>query len=63
MYELTKDTEIYTDNLGHEVIVTDDLNTYIENLHFDSIKLSSSLRTRPSIVDSLLKGFKRSKKK
>lgn len=63
MYELTKDTEIYIDNLGHEVIVTDDLNTYIENLHFDSIKLSSSLRTRPSIVDSLLKGFKRSKKK
>ena len=63
MYELTKDTEIYTDNLGHEVIVTDDLNTYIENLHFDSIKLSNSLRTRPSIVDSLLKGFKRSKKK
>lgn len=63
MYELTKDTEIYTDNLGHEVIVTDNLNTYIENLHFDSIKLSSSLRTRPSIVDSLLKGFKKSKKK
>ena len=63
MYELTKDTEIYTDNLGHEVIVTDNLNTYIENLHFDSIKLSSSLRTRPSIVDTLLKGFKKSKKK
>lgn len=63
MYELTKDTEIYTDNLGHEVIVTDDLNTYIENLHFDSIKLSNSLRTRPSVVDSLLKGFKKSKKK
>lgn len=63
MYELTKDTEIYTDGLGHEIIVTDDLNTYIENLHFDSIKLSNSLRTRPSIVDSLLKGFKRSKKK
>lgn len=63
MYELTKDTEIYTDNLGHEVIVTDNLNTYIENLHFDSIKLSSSLRTRPSIVDFLLKGFKKSKKK
>lgn len=63
MYELTKDTEIYTDNLGHEIIVTDNLNTYIENLHFDSIKLSSSLRTRPSIVDSLLKGFKKSKKK
>lgn len=63
MYELTKDTEIYVDNLGNEVIVTDDLNTYIENLHFDSIKLSNSLRTRPSIVDQLLKGFKRSKKK
>ncbi len=63
MYELTKDTEIYTDNLGHEVIVTDDLNTYIENLHFDSIKLSNSLRIRPSIVDQLLKGFKKSKKK
>ena len=63
MYELTKDTEIYTDGLGHEVIVTDDLNTYIENLHFDSIKLSNSLRTRPSIVDQLLKGFKKSKKK
>lgn len=63
MYELTKDTEIYTDGLGHEVIVTDDLNTYVENLHFDSIKLSNSLRTRPSIVDQLLKGFKKSKKK
>lgn len=63
MYELTKDTEIYTDGLGTEVIVTDDLNTYVENLHFDSIKLSSSLKTRPSIVDSLIKGFNRSKKK
>lgn len=63
LYELTSDTEIYTDNLGNEVIVTDDLNTYIENLHFDSIKLSNSLRTRPSIVDNLVKGFRKSKKK
>lgn len=63
MYELTPNTEIYVDALGHEVIVTDDLNAYVDSLHFDSVKLSTSLRTRPSIVDSLVKGFNRSKKK
>lgn len=63
MYELTEDTQIYKDVLGHEVIVTDNLDFYVENLHFDSIKLSSRLRTRPSIVESLMKQFKESKKR
>lgn len=61
--EITPDTEIYTDNLGHEIIVTDDLNAYVENLHFDSIKLSNSLRERPSVINSLISSFRKSKKK
>ena len=65
MYELLPGTEIYTDNLrpAHEVIVTNDLNAYIKNLHFDTIKLSNSLRDRPSIINSLLSTFKESRKK
>lgn len=63
MYELTKDTEVYTDGLGHDILVTDDLGVYIESLHYDTIKLSSTLSNYPSIVDSILKDLKKSKKK
>ena len=50
MYEMSPDTEIYQDNLGNEVIVTDDLEFYINNLSYDSIKLSDRLVNYPSLV-------------
>lgn len=50
MYEISPDTEIYQDNLGNEVIVTDDLEFYINNLSYDSIKLSDRLVNYPSLV-------------
>lgn len=50
MYEMSLDTEIYQDNLGNEVIVTDDLEFYMNNLSYDSIKLSDRLVNYPSLV-------------
>lgn len=53
MYEMSPDTEIYQDNLGNEVIVTDDLDFYINNLSYDSIKLSDRLVNFPSLVRNI----------
>lgn len=50
MYEMSPDTEIYQDNLGNEVIVTNDLEFYINNLSYDSIKLSDRLVNYSSLV-------------
>jgi len=61
MYEITEDTEIYTDQFGHEVIVTDNLDFYIKNLHYDSIKLSENIK--PSIIRSLYSQLKNINKK
>lgn len=63
MYEITPDTEIYQDRLGNEVIVSDDLEFYINNLQYDSIKLSDSLVTAPSLVRTITDLFKKSSNK
>ena len=63
MYEITPDTEIYQDKLGNEVIVSDDLEFYINNLQYDSIKLSDSLVTAPSLVRTITDLFKKSSNK
>ena len=63
MYELTPDTEIYIDQQGNEVIVTDDLQFYIDNLSYDSVKLSENLATTPSVIRSLTQQLKDSSNK
>ena len=60
LYKITSDTEIYTDSLGNEVIVSDDLEHYINELKYDSVKLSESLIDFPSIVDSTCKALRKS---
>lgn len=60
LYKITSDTEIYADSLGNEVIVSDDLQHYINELKYDSVKLSESLIDFPSIVDSTCKALRKS---
>jgi hypothetical protein len=50
MYEITPDTEIYVDALGNQVIVSDDFDHYINELKYDSIKLSDGLRDKPALL-------------
>ena len=60
LYKITPDTEIYEDSLGNEVIVSDDLEHYINELKYDSVKLSENLIDFPSIVDSTCKALRKS---
>ena len=60
LYKITPDTEIYSDSLGNEVIVSDDLEHYIDELRYDSVKLSENLVDYPSVVDSICKALKKS---
>ena len=60
LYKITSDTEIYADALGNEVIVSDDLEHYINELKYDSVKLSENLIDYPSIVDSTCKALRKS---
>ena len=62
MYEMLPNTEIWVDGKGKEVIVTDSIPEYINNLSFDSIKLSNRLITRPKFVLNLIKQLSKSKK-
>ena len=63
MYEITPDTEFYQDSLGNQVIVTNDLGFYINNLSYDSIKLSENLTNYPELVRQLSKVLKISSNK
>ena len=64
MYEITEDTKIYIDTDNDiEIIVSDNTQFYIDNLSYDSIKINSSLETRPSVVKELAKQFKSSSNK
>lgn len=63
LYELIEGTEIYKDSKGNEIIVTNNLNYYIENLEYDSIQLSDNLKNHHSVVRQLLQNFKKSKNK
>lgn len=60
LYKITSDTEIYEDSLGNEVIVSDDLEHYINELKYDSVKLSENLIDFPSIIDSTCKALRKS---
>ena len=60
LYKITSDTEIYVDSLGNEVIVSDDLEHYINELKYDSVKLSENLIDYPSIVNSTCKALRKS---
>ncbi len=60
LYKITSDTEIYADSLGNEVIVSDDLEHYINELKYDSVKLSENLIDYPSIIDSTCKALRKS---
>lgn len=60
LYKITPDTEIYEDSLGNEVIVSDDLQHYINELKYDSVKLSENLIDFPSIVNSTCKALRKS---
>ena len=60
LYKITSDTEIYADALGNEVIVSDNLEHYINELKYDSVKLSENLIDYPSIVDSTCKALRKS---
>lgn len=63
MYEITADTDLYYDDFGNEVLVTNDVNFYIDNANYDSIKLSENLLTRPSLVRTLVAHLKESPSK
>ena len=60
MYEITPDTEIYRASNGTEVIVSNDLSFYINSLHYDSIKLSESLESTPSVAAEIVKFARKS---
>lgn len=63
MYQISPDSEIYVDELGNEVIVSDDNEFYINNLTYDSIKLSNQLINFPSVVNSIIDSLKTSSNK
>lgn len=60
MYELIPGTEIYLDSQNNEVIATDDLDYYIKQFSFDSIKLSPQLVDKPGLY-TILDILKKSK--
>lgn len=63
LYEITPDTEIYSDTLGNEVIVTDNIKHYIEELNYDSVKLSENLEDKPNLLTSICNDLKNSTNK
>jgi predicted nuclease of predicted toxin-antitoxin system len=63
MYEITPDTEIYRAANGTEVIVSNDLDFYINNLNYDSVKLSPNLRNHQSKIKDIIKTLSNSSNK
>lgn len=63
LYEITIDTEIYTDQTGNEIIATDDLQHYINGLDYDTIKLSENLVNYPALLNNICKELKESSNK
>ena len=64
-YKITDDFELYTTTIGNEVIeiiVTDKINEYVENVAFDTLRLSPMLENNESLAKSLLNDFKESSK-
>ena len=51
MYEITKDTEIYKDDIGNEFIVTDDPKFYLDSLSYDSVYISNeNIKTKDDMI-------------
>lgn len=63
LYEITEDFELYLDNHGNEVIVTDNIDFYINNGSFETIGLSSSLLDHRETFQHVLSGIKESTEK
>lgn len=63
MYEITPDTKIFTDNLGNEVIVSNNLEFYINELSYDSIRISNNLINYPSKIESIVQSLRNSSNK
>lgn len=63
MYKLSPDSEIYVDDQGNEVIVSDDIDFYTNNLSYDSIQISENLRNNSKILRSLPELFEKSSNK
>ncbi len=63
MYELSPDSEIYIDDQGNEVIVSDDIEFYTNSLFYDSIKISENLRNNSQVLRSLPEIFRNSSNK
>ena len=63
MYEITPDTKIFIDNLGNEVIVSDNLEFYINELSYDSIRISNNLVNYPTKVNSIVRSLRNSSNK
>ena len=61
IYEITEDFELYLDDQGHEVIVTDNLEFYINNTSCESIELSSALQSNHKLFRKILNSLKDSK--
>lgn len=63
MYEVTEDLELYRDEKGHEIIVTNDLTHYLNNLSFDSIQFSPYLQTNYTIFEKVISDISESSDK
>ncbi len=63
MYAIAPDTEIYVDSLGNEVIVSDNIQHYINELSYDTIKLSEGLVNQPTTLQAICKNLKDSTNK
>ena len=63
LYEVSDDFELYIDDKGNEIIVTNDLTFYINNTSFESIQISQNLLERPQVFRNILDSINKSKNK
>lgn len=61
LYEVDLNATIYTDNLGHEIIYTNNTKFYIDNLSYDSIRISNTIE--PFNLNSILNSLRNGKNK
>lgn len=54
LYEITDDFELYQDREGTEVIVSNDLGFYINNLRYDSVQASNDYIQEKETIDFIL---------
>lgn len=63
MYPMSSDSEIYVDNMGNQVIVSDDIKHYVNELDYDTVKLSNNLTNYQSTLPDIVKILKESTNK